>query len=53
VPDAALDPREAWADKAAYDATARELLSRFETNFHAFADHVGADVKAIALRTAA
>jgi phosphoenolpyruvate carboxykinase (ATP) len=53
VPAAVLDPREAWADQAAYDATAHELLSRFEKNFHPFADHVGADVRAVALRAAA
>jgi len=53
VPASVLDPRDAWADKAAYDATARELLARFEKNFHAFADHVGADVRAVALRAAA
>jgi phosphoenolpyruvate carboxykinase (ATP) len=48
-----LDPRQSWADRSAYDATARELLARFEKNFSSFADHVGADVKAVALRAAA
>jgi phosphoenolpyruvate carboxykinase (ATP) len=53
VPAETLDPRQAWADTSAYDATARELLARFEKNFSSFADHVGADVKAVALRAAA
>jgi phosphoenolpyruvate carboxykinase (ATP) len=50
IPDNILDPREAWADKAAYDAAARELVARFEKNFSAFEAHVGEDVRAIALK---
>ena len=53
APAEMLDPRQSWPDKAAYDTTARELLARFEKNFSSFADHVGADVKAVALRAAA
>jgi phosphoenolpyruvate carboxykinase (ATP) len=53
VPAEMLDPRMSWRDKSAYDATARELLARFEKNFSAFTEHVGADVKAVALRAAA
>ena len=52
IPAEVLDPRQGWADKAAYDATARELVSRFEKNFAAFSGHVGDEVKAIALRAA-
>jgi phosphoenolpyruvate carboxykinase (ATP) len=33
VPDAVLRPRDAWADKAAYDAKARELAERFNAEF--------------------
>ena len=33
VPAQVLDPREAWADKAAYDRAAQDLISRFEKNF--------------------
>jgi phosphoenolpyruvate carboxykinase (ATP) len=52
IPAEILDPRRAWADKAAYDATARELLARFEQNFAGFAAHVGDDVRAVALKAA-
>jgi len=50
IPAEVLDPRQAWTDKAAYDATAKELVARFEKNFIEFAAHVGDDVKAIALK---
>jgi len=53
VPDEALDPREAWPDKAAYDKAAAALVKRFEANFATFADDVGDDVKAAAIRAAA
>jgi phosphoenolpyruvate carboxykinase (ATP) len=53
IPDNILDPREAWADKAAYDAAARDLVARFEKNFAPFEAHVGDDVRAIALRATA
>jgi phosphoenolpyruvate carboxykinase (ATP) len=50
VPTEVLDPRQSWADKAAYDATAHDLVGRFEANFAAFADYVGDDVRAVALK---
>jgi phosphoenolpyruvate carboxykinase (ATP) len=53
IPDDVLDPRLAWADRDAYDRTARDLVSRFEKNFDTFAGAVGDDVKAAAIRAAA
>ena len=53
VPSEILDPRNAWADKADYDRTARELMARFEENFAVFEDDVNEEVKAAAIRAAA
>ncbi len=53
VPDEVLDPRAAWHDSAAYDTAAANLVKRFEANFETFADLVGDDVKAAAIRAAA
>ena len=36
VPAQVLNPRNAWADKEAYDRTAAELAGRFEANFEQF-----------------
>ena len=48
VPDEILYPRNAWADKAAYDAKANELATSFNKNFEKFADFASADMKAAA-----
>ncbi len=53
IPDEVLDPRQAWADKAAYDRMAKHLIERFEANFATFEAGVGDDVKAVAIRVAA
>lgn len=37
VPDGVLRPRDAWSDKAAYDAKAKELAERFKSEFKKYA----------------
>jgi phosphoenolpyruvate carboxykinase (ATP) len=53
IPDEVLDPRQSWADKAAYDKMARDLIARFEENFASYEAGVGDDVRAVAIRAAA
>jgi phosphoenolpyruvate carboxykinase (ATP) len=53
VPAEVLDPRATWADKKAYDTTARGLTRDFEQNFGKYEATVGNDVKAAAIRAAA
>ncbi len=48
VDSALLDPRGAWADTAAYDRTAQDLVRKFIANFAQFADHVDEGVRAAA-----
>ncbi len=43
-----LDPRAAWADQEAYDATAQTLVTQFVENFAQFVDHVDEGVRAAA-----
>ena len=47
VPPEVLVPRNTWADKAAYDAAAQNLVQRFRTNFAQFAGEVTDEVKRV------
>jgi len=47
-----LDPRQTWADKDAYDATARKLVGQFIENFAQFEDAVDAGVREAAPKAA-
>jgi len=44
VDTAILNPRDTWADQAAYDAQASKLVSMFRDNFRKFEAHVSPDV---------
>ena len=46
-----LNPRDTWADKAAYDTTAAKLVKLFIDNFAKFEAHVDAGVRDAAPRT--
>jgi len=46
VPSDILIPRNAWADKAAYEATANKLAGLFRQNFQTYQGGVNAEVKA-------
>ena len=48
VPKGILRPREAWADKSAYDAAAKKLANLFRENFKTYESGVSPDVKAAA-----
>jgi phosphoenolpyruvate carboxykinase (ATP) len=49
VPNEVLNPRNAWADKAAYDEQARKLSQLFYDNFKRFVPHVSEAVLAVAI----
>jgi phosphoenolpyruvate carboxykinase (ATP) len=52
VPADILNPRETWADKAAYDAKARHLVDLFIANFAKFEDYVDEKIRAAAPKAA-
>ena len=44
-----LNPRDTWADKAAYDAQAAKLVGMFSDNFEKYVPYIDDDVKAAAI----
>ena len=48
VPAEILRPRESWADKSAYDTTAKKLATLFNKNVETYAAGASAEVKAAA-----
>lgn len=53
VPSELLNPREAWADKAAYDVQANKLAEAFNKNFEKFAGNTAAEILAAAPKLSA
>ncbi len=49
VDDRLLDPRQTWADAAAYDAQAKKLVDMFADNFAQYVPYIDAEVKAAAI----
>lgn len=51
-PSEVLDPRETWADKAAYDAQARKLAAMCRENVEAFSSDVSSEIREAGLTEA-
>ncbi|NBD30868.1 MAG: phosphoenolpyruvate carboxykinase [Alphaproteobacteria bacterium] len=49
VDDQLLNPRNTWADPAAYDAQAQKLVDMFAENFTQYVPYINDDVKAAAI----
>ncbi|MBF9220697.1 phosphoenolpyruvate carboxykinase (ATP) [Hymenobacter ruricola] len=52
VPTEILDPRNTWADKAAYDKTASDLADKFVANFKKYAEYANEEILAGAPKVA-
>ena len=52
VPSEILDPRNSWADKAAYDAKAKNLAEQFIKNFDQYASAANEEILAAAPKVA-
>jgi phosphoenolpyruvate carboxykinase (ATP) len=50
VPSEILNPKNTWADKAAYDQKAKHLASLFVKNFEKYADRCSDKIRAAAPR---
>ncbi|MDO5529405.1 MAG: phosphoenolpyruvate carboxykinase [Paracoccus sp. (in: a-proteobacteria)] len=49
VSDVLLNPRQTWADQAAYDAQAKKLVEMFAANFEQYIQHIDEEVRAAAI----